>query len=296
MADAVIDPPAAVAAAVAAPTSWANADGTFAPSFYETLPEDIRGLKDDIAKFKSPSELARAYAHNKHFAGQKGLIPLDVNAPKEAREARKVLMDGLNGVPKEAKEYGLTRPADIPEKAWDAAYIDKVQAWAHENSISPGVMKKLVSDIVTPQVKASLANQEAEGTAFYNAQEQAFAAAIKVENMPLDKANALAERGATALGLDLTKQADAALLKLTSVKLAMMRHAIAVGEDSYVAGEAERGEGQDAEALAKDAAQNPANPLHAPLFDSKHPQHKMAKEKVDQWWRAAAAKRNRGQA
>jgi hypothetical protein len=42
-------------------------------------------------------------------------------------------------------------------------------------------------------------------------------------------------------------------------------------------------------ALANDALTNPANPLNAPLMDHRHPQHKMAKEKMDQWFRKAAA-------
>lgn len=108
--------------------------------------------------------------------------------------------------------------------------------------------------------------------------------------MPRDKADALAERGATALGLDLTKPEQAGLLKYAAVKLMAVRHAVAVGEDSYVAGEANKGEGGDAMALAQDAINNKANPLNAPLFDTSHPQHKSAKEKVDGWFRQAAAK------
>jgi len=277
----------AATTAAASPVSWANADGTFAPSFYETLPADIAGLKDDIAKFKTPSELARAYAHNKHFAGQKGLIPLDANAPKEVREARKALLDSIGGVPKEPKEYGLQRPADIPERAWDADYVGKVQEWAYRNSIPPSAMKELVNDVVASQIKGQVAGQQASEAKFWSDQAAAFETAIKAEGINADKANALAERGATALGFNMENPTDKLVLKNATVRLAMMRHAIATGEDSYVAGEAAKGSGGDALAQAKDASENPANPLFAPLGDPKHPQHKAVKAQVDELWRRA---------
>lgn len=298
--EAVAEPVAA--AAVAAPVSpassasWANADGTFAPSFYDTLPADIAGLKDDISKFKTPSELARAYAHNKHFAGQKGLIPLDANAPKEVREARKALLDSIGGVPKEAKDYGLTRPNDVPERAWDPAYVETVSGWAHKWSVPPAAMKELVNEVVAKQVKGQVAGNQIAEQEFWNGQAAAFETQIKIEGIPADKANALAERGATALGFDMGKDVDKLILKNATVRLAMMRHAIATGEDSYVSGEAERGSGGDFEAQAKDAILNPANPLFAPLGDPKHPQHKAVKAQVDEMLRKAAAQSAKRQA
>jgi len=276
------------AASTASSASWANPDGSFAPSFYETLPADISGLKDDISKFKTPSELARAYAHNKHFAGQKGLIPLDANAPKEVREARKALLDSIGGVPKEPKDYGLTRPADVPERAWDAGYVEKVAGWAHKHSVPPSAMKELLNDVVASQVKGQVASVAAQEQAFWEGQNQAFEGTVKAEGIPTDKANALAERGATALGFDLEKESDKLILKNATVRVAMMRHALATGEDAYVKGEADKGGGGDFLAQAKDAAENPANPLYAPLGDPRHPQHKAVKAQVDEMWRKAA--------
>lgn len=298
MADATTTAEATTTSTAAAATTTATngsllaADGSFAPSFYETLPEDIRGLKDDIAKFKTPGELARAYAHNKHFAGQKGLIPLDANAPKEAREARKALLDSIGGVPKEAKDYGLARPADVPERAWDPAYVGKVQEWAHRNSIPPAAMKELLNDVVATNIKEQILGQQANEGKFWNDQQAAFDAAIRAEGINSEKANALAERGATALGFDMEKPTDKLILKNATVRLAMMRHAIATGEDSYVNGESEKG-GGDAMALAKDMSENPANPMYAPLHDPKHPQHKMAVQKADELWRRAAAQQEK---
>jgi hypothetical protein len=297
MAEATVEPVVApVVAPVVSPASsasWANADGTFAPSFYDSLPADISGLKDDIGKFKTPTDLARAYAHNKHFAGQKGLIPLDANAPKEVREARKALLDSIGGVPKEAKEYGLTRPADVPERAWNPEYVGKVQDWAFKHSIPPTAMKELLNEVVAPDVKSQLTRQANNDAQFWAGQAAAFDTQIKIEGIDSEKANALAERGAASLGFKLDNETDQLILKNATVRLAMMRHAIATGEDSYVAGEAAKGAGGDALAQAKDAAENPANPLFGPLHDQRHPQHKAVKEQVDQLWRRAAAQQEK---
>jgi hypothetical protein len=298
MSEAATLPPPATGAPPAPPSSassasWANADGTFSPSFYDNLPADISGLKDDISKFKTPSELARAYAHNKHFAGQKGLIPLDATAPKEVREARKALLDSIGGVPKEAKDYGLTRPADVPEGAWDLKYVEKVSEWAHRNSVPPSAMRELLSDVVASQVKAQVAASATDQQAFWDGQARDFDTAIRLEGIQADKANALAERGATALGFDLGNKSHELILKNAAVRLAMMRHAISVGEDSYVEGEAAKGSGGDYLAQAKDASENPANPLYGPLGDPKHPQHKAVKAQVDEMWRKAQAQMDR---
>lgn len=271
-------------------SDWTKPDGTLNPESYKRLPEDVRWVGDTLAKYKTPDELARGFANLTTAVGKKGLIPLDANASKEAVAERWQLLAGVNGVPKEAKDYGLTRPNDVPEQAWDAGYVGKVAEWAHKNTVSPGAMKSLLSEVVAPQVKAQLAQAETQRGDFLRQQEQLFEDQIKLDMIPRDKADALAERAATALGFNMEDPAQAGLLQYTAVKLAMLRHALATGEDSYVAGEGAKGEGGDAMALALDAVNNPANPLNAPLMDARHPQHKEAKAKVDTWFRQAAAK------
>lgn len=264
-----------------------KADGTLNAAAYDRLPEDIRYLKDDLSKYKSAEELIRGIANKNTMAGKKGLIPLPDSAPPEVKAERKALLDSINGVPKEVKDYGIARPPDLPENQWNQPLADGFAKWAHENSVSPAAAKKLVA-VQMEAVKGQLAEQANYEKKFFDDQAKAFTDQIRTENIPADRANSLAERGAVALGLDLKNPQHETLLKNASVKLMAMRHALATGEDSFVKGDGKGGEG-DPMALASDAAHNKANPLYEPLHNPGHPQHRMAKEKVDGWWRAAAA-------
>lgn len=284
--------PAATVTAAAPATTWSNPDGTLNQSYFEKLPEDIRYLKDSFAKYKTETDFFRGIAHQQTMAGQKGLIPLPANAPKEAVEARKALLDGINGVPKEAKDYGIARPQDIPVEAWNQGVADSFAAWCQKNSVNPAAAKELMAVQMKSVTEAIASNKQGESD-FYAGEAKTFGELIAKEGIKADRAEELANRGATALGVDLTQERNQILMKNSTFKLAMARHAISVGEDSFVAGETAKGTDGDALSLAMDAASNPANPLYTPLQDSSHPQYKMAKEKIDGWWRQAAAKQNR---
>jgi len=271
-------------------SDWIKPDGTLNTESYKRLPEDVRWVGESLSKYKTVDDYVRGTANLITAVGKKGIIPLPSNAPPEVVAERKALLDGINGVPKEAKDYGLTRPAEVPEHAWDPGYVEKVATWAQKHSVGPAAMKELLNGVVATQVKGQLAAAETARTTFLADQDKAFDEQIRLDAIPREKADALAERAAVGLGFDMSKPEQAGLLKYATVKLAMLRHALAVGEDSYVAGELEKGEGGDAMALAQDAINNKANPLNEPLMNAQHPQHKMAKEKVDQWFRRAAAK------
>lgn len=283
-------PPPVIDASTPFHTDWLKADGTFNADSYKRLPEDVRWVGETMGKYKTPEELARGFANLSTAVGKKGLIPLPANAPAEVVAERRALLNSINGVPASAKDYGISRPEDLPEQAWNQSLADTFTAWAHENSVSPAAAKKLIA-LTAASTKEQLAAQAQYETDFFAGQAKAWEAQVRTENIPADRANALAERGATALGLDLTKPEHAILMKNASVRLMAMRHAVSTGEDTFINGDQTKGAENDPMALAQDAAHNQANPLYTPLHDSAHPQHKMAKEKVDGWWRAAAAKR-----
>lgn len=276
-------------------SDWAKPDGTLNAESYKRLPEDVRWVGETLSKYKTADDLARGVANLTTAVGKKGLIPLPANAPPEAVAERKALLDGINGVPKEAKDYGLTRPAEVPEGAWDPAYVEKVAGWAQKHSVGPAAMKELLNGVVATQVKGQIAAQETARTTFLADQDKAFDEQIRLDAIPREKADALAERAAVSLGFDMTKPEQAGLLQYAAVKLAMLRHAIAVGEDHYVAGETAKGEGGDAMALANDALTNPANPYFEVLKNPQHPQFKMVAAKMDGWFRQAAAKMAKSQ-
>lgn len=273
-------------------TTWDKGDGTLDSGYYEKLPDDVKYMKDTLSKYKTRDELVRGFANATTLAGKKGLIPLPENAPPEARADRKALLDGINGVPKEPKDYGLTRPAEIPEAGWNQKLVDGFQKWAWERSVSPAAVKELTT-MQTEAIKEQIAFQQEGERKFWEDQQKSFESTVRVESSlgGLEKANALAERGAQALGFDLTRPEHQLILKNVTVRLAMARHALSVGEDSFIRGEADKGAGGDPLALASDAVHNRANPLYAPLHDPSHAQHKEVKARVDNWWRAASAKK-----
>lgn len=299
MSDAISPPVAATPDAGASPaaapnltgtpfhTDWLKADGTFNKASYDRLPEDVRWMKETLGKYDTPEQFIRGTANLVTAVGKKGLIPLPDNAPPEVRAERQALLDSINGVPKDAKDYGITRPQDLPEAAWNQPLADTFTKWAKENSVSPAAAKKLIA-LTSESTKAQLASQAQYEADFFAGHAKHWDAQIRQDNIPADRANALADRGAAALGLDLTKSEHQLLMKNSSVRLMAMRHALATGEDTFVNGDRPNAGESDPLAQAKDATHNQANPLYAPLHDSSHPQHKMAKEKLDGLWRLAA--------
>lgn len=271
-------------------TDWLKPDGSFNAASYDRLPEDVRYVKDTLSKYRNPEELVRGIAHLQTLGGKKGLIPLPANAPKDAIAERKSLLDSINGVPKEAKDYGMSRPQEWPEDHWNGKMVENLTTWAHKNSINPAALKEL-TDTQLGSLKEQLAQSAQQEQLAIASHDAEFSKQAALDRIPLDRAKALAERGATALGLDLNNPEHATLFKIASVKMMALRHAQATGEDKFVAGEAAKGEGGDAEALYNDAMHNPANPLYGPLYDPGHPQHAQAKEKVRGWVRVATERR-----
>lgn len=271
---------------------WRKPDGSINHAAFAALPEDIRYLGDTFAKYKTDVDLFRGVANLQTMGGKKGLIPLPETAPPEVRAERKALLDSIQGVPKEAKDYGFKRPDDLPEGLWSDKQAEAFATWAHENSVSPAAANKLIK-LQSDFIKGQAVEQETGVKAFYDGQAKAFSDAIRAENIPADKADALALTGASALitGFDITKPEHEGLLKNATMKLALMRHALSTGEDTFVGGESGKGGSADPAAEAKDIMHNKANPLYAPLYDARHPQHKLAKEKVDQLLRKSTAKR-----
>lgn len=273
-------------------TTWDNPDGSLNKAYYEKLPDDIAWMKDTLSKYGTREELIRGFANNVTLNNKKGLIPLPTNASKEALAERKVLLDGINGVPKEAKDYGITKPADFPDDYWKQSLVENFSKWAHEHSVSPDAAKKLIT-LQLANVQEEIRHQETFWQQHWANETKTFEEAVRTENIPggLAKANELAERGAKALGFNLEDANDKRILDNSKVRLAFMRHALATGEDTFVSGDADAAlTANDPMKLAEGAMHDKANPLYTPLYDPNHPQHQMAKAKVDEWLRLAHAR------
>ena len=269
--------------------SLINSDGTLNHKALDNLPDHLSSLKSTLSRQKSLDDVFTVMTNQQALVGKKALGPLPPNATPEMVADRKALLDSINGVPKEFKDYGIAKPDTISNDHWNQALADGAAQIAHKYSAPPAMLKDLVA-LQTQELQKQLLAQQDYERAFFAKQQENLQQTLKIENIPMTKAQELAERGATKLGLDMQNPDVQTLMKNSNVFLMAMRHALATSEDKFVSGEAKATLGGDPAALAKDATSNKANPLYAPYWDAQHPQNKMAKEQVNQWRKLAAAK------
>lgn len=278
--------------------SWIQPDFTLNASALDRLPDHLKGLRPTLERQKNFEGVLMALDHASTLAGKKALAPLPAGSAPEVQAERKQLLDTINGVPSKPQEYGIARPADFPEAHWNQKLADSFTTWAHKHSVSPAAAKELVFDIQANAVKESLVSQAQYETQFWAGQQQQFEATIRRENIPADRANALVEKGALALGLDMNNEATKTFMKGAESRLMAMRHAIAIGEDSSGAGlTANGGADRDPAALAHSAMKDPSDPLYAAYWnrDGKYSRtdHEAAVAKVNGWFQQAEARNPR---
>lgn len=273
--------------------SWIKPDFTLDHSALERLPDHLKGMRPTMEKYKSLDDVLTGFQNLQVMSGKKALAPLPSDAPPAALAERKVLLDTISGVPANPKDYGIVKPADLPDAHWNQPMADAYANWAHKNSVSPTAAKELMG-LQLGTVKTQLAAQAQYETQFWSEQDKGFQAILQRENIPLDRANSLVEKGAIALGLDLNNENTKTFLKGTDARLMAMRHAIATGEDKAVNGQggsqAAGDPGEQAESIVKDKS----NPLNGPYWntDGKYSRsdHDAAVEKVNGLRRLAAEK------
>ncbi len=273
---------------------WIKPDFTFDHKALDRMPEHLKGLRASLERTKDIDGLMSVFQNQQMLVGKKALAPLPADAPDPVKAERKALLDTIQGVPPTPKDYGIARPQDIPEGQWDGKLADSFSAWAHKNSVSPAAAKELIG-IQVAAMKENMGAQQAYEQQFYAKQDQAFAATIQRENIPLDRASSLVEKGALALGLDLNNEETKNFMKGSDARLMAMRHALAIGEDRAIPeGGGPQGADQNPAELAKDATTNPANPIYGPYWNKEGKYSRSAQEsaiqKVNGWHQQAAAK------
>lgn len=287
-------PNAAPVSAVAEPwfKDWIKADGSLDNKALDRLPDHAKGLKASWANLKTIDDLATTSVHQQFLVGKKALAPLPADAPAPVLAERKALMDSINGVPAAPKDYGIVKPADLPDAAWLPDMAEGFAKWAHENSVSPAAAKKLMA-LQMDTVKTQLGKQAVYEQQFWAQEQATFDSLTKADNIPSDRASQLVETGAIKLGLDLNDERTKTFLKGTNARLMAMRHAIATGEDNFVQGDSKASENNPAE-LARSVMHDKSNPLYEQYWnrDGKFPRDvaEAARAKVNEWHRLAAAK------
>jgi hypothetical protein len=274
--------------------SWIKPDFSLDHAALERLPDHLKGMKDTLSNYGKFEDALTGWQNQQVMAGKKALAPLPADAKPEVFADRKALMDTINGVPANPKDYGITKPADLPDGHWNQVMADKYAAWGHKYSVPPVAMKELMGEQLGT-VKGQLAEQAKGEAQFWSEQDRGFQAIIQRDNIAADRASALVEKGAVALGLDITNEQTKTFLKGTDARLMAMRHAIAIGEDKAVTatGGQNNNAGDPAE-LANSVVRDASNPLNGPYWnkDGKYSRadHEAAVEKVNGWRRMAAEK------
>ena len=272
---------------------WLKADGSLNNSALDRLPDHLKPLKGTWERAKSIEDIGQSMLHSQFLNGKKALAPLPADAPAPVLAERKQLLDSLNGVPPTPKDYGIAKPADLPDNAWSQPAADNLAAWAHENSVSPAAAAKLMATHAEI-IKGQIAEQGRYEGQFWAKEQTAFETAIRADNIPNDRASALVEKGALALGLDLSNEQTKTFMKGADARLMAMRHAIAIGEDRVVTANGGNNTVQDPKQAADDIRTNPANPLHSAYWNkdgkASRTAHDSAVEKHNEYLKMDAAK------
>lgn len=301
---AVVSPPGSGAPAVGAPavvtppappapwhTEWMKPDGTLNPSVYDRLPDDIKHLANttSLKNSKTVEDVFRKIASLETLAGKKGLGPLPDNAPAEAKAERDLLLRSINGVPEKPEGYGIVKPADLPDAAWNPKSAEAAAAIMHKYNVPPAAARELVASQVG-FAKQQIAEQASYEANFFAEQETSFRTEAAKNGMAPDKALDLAERSARRFGID--PEADV-IFKNAKVRMALAKVAVAVGEPNLVTGNtaAEANNGMSDNDRAKDIISNHSNPERAIYWDAAHPQHKAVVAKVQALMAEDARKR-----
>lgn len=285
----------AAAAAAAKPAPFYKGlygdDGKIDKAAFDRLPDHLKQHKDVFSRYETVDALLAGFGNASSLASKKQLTPLPPDAPANVRAERKALLDGVNNVPKEAKDYGIARPEALPEEHWDGALADKFSAIAHKHSLSPEAVKEIMG-LQLEATQSQLQKGQQFETEFFTTQDKTFATEVQKRGVALDEANKLVNRAAATLGID----GKDPILKNASTRLALLRFTNLVSEDKLVKGDAADGMGgADLLAQARDIAGNPQNPKYKAYHDQQHPQHlEVRREWNDLYRRDGEIKQKRG--
>jgi len=284
----------AAAAAAAKPKPFYEglygADGKLDKTAFDRLPDHLKPHKDWIGKYDTIEALITGGANAHALGVKKALTPLLGTEPPEVVAERKAHLDQINGVPKDAKGYGIARPDDIPEIFWHQEGMDELAALGLKHSVSPAMMKDVLA-LQNKVTQESIARGKQMEADFYAKQDSDFATAIQRLGIDGDKAADLVQRAAGTLKIDLKNP----ILKNAEVRLAMVRVTQMISEDKLITGEVARGETLGDELKqARDIIQNPANPLHKAYLDASDPRNEQAKSEVTRLYEAAFSRKQRG--
>lgn len=278
-------------------SDWIKSDFSLNHAALERLPDHLKDLRPTLERQQNLEGILIDYKHSKSLAGQKGLTPLLPGSPPEVVAKRKEFLDQANGVPKTWQEYGIQKPKDLKDDVWDPKMAEGFAQWAHKWSVPPQAAQELVG-LNVETAKSRLTSNEQAVSQYWANEKKLFEETARRENIALEKANSLVDKGAVALGLNLDDPTTKTFLQGANARLMAMRHAIAIGEDSSATPTSDLPtEGRDYAEMAKDIRSNPANPLNGAYWNKgnkfSRTDHDAAVAKVNEYLRLATEQEQR---
>jgi hypothetical protein len=273
-----------------------GSDGSINHKSLERLPEHVKGVSPLLQNCKTLDDVFMRYEQANNLASKKALAPLLPNAPKELVAERKALLDAMNGVPKEPKDYGIAKPKDLPDRVWHQGLADFAANWAHKWSVGGNALKELI-DGNLGFVKGQLDHQAQEETQFWAKEQKVFEDWTTTKGLAADRATALLEKAVVGLGLDPKDKQTEIWLKSALTRRTLIEHAISTGDDNSAAPSGGGGEGTNYAELAASARRDPDNPLYGPYrnIGGKYSRgdHEAAMAKVHEWDKKAIEQESR---
>lgn len=274
---------------------WVKDDGTLDHSRFDKAPDDFKGLKKDVERYKTFDEYLKGQKERESLLGKKGLVePLAADATKEQIAERSALLRKINQAPEDAKGYGLTRPEGLTDAQWDQKYADTIAGIAHKHGLPPSALKELAAAEVAYGLEQQNAAKTQE-TAFYEAQDKLIRDGLTKDGLDFGKGKELAEKAGRRWGVDPASP----LMKNATVFMLLTRLAKATSEDELIKGELDslgiRGgmTAEEADKAANDIMRNKENPLYEAFKSRDHVDHDAAVKKWNGYNKLVAAAQKR---
>ena len=125
-----------------------NKPGELTPDWLSKAPEEERKDWEPYKDAKSPFEIAKlaqarvkeAQTALRNRQAKDAGVPIKPEGDKATPEALAEYYKA-KGVPADPKEYGITRPDDIPEHLWRQTEMDGYAALFHKHELKPEIVK-----------------------------------------------------------------------------------------------------------------------------------------------------------
>lgn len=136
-------------------------DGSFKPGWTDTLPEELKPMKETAGRYKTPVELIRGLHNANTLLGAKAnavIIPTEKSTPEEVAAFREKL-----GVPAKPEDYKVTKPDNLPAGVeWDEEKTKTYVETLHKHNATPSLVKELVAMRVAEQTAQLEAQKQGE--------------------------------------------------------------------------------------------------------------------------------------